>query len=239
MKLTEHVYMLSGVPYSTNSNTYAIRAGDRLLLIDSGYSSFQWEAMNRVLRDWGLDSLPISHLFLTHVHFDHAGNAHRVKALGAKICVSEADGVSLREGNENTLRLMTDAFPDPFIPCEPDLTLRPGDVLDFGDVRLEVLEGRGHSAGSLLFLVTADGKRILFTGDCISIGPDDAKDNVLVNLAWCGGPDANVEAYGETLRRAAELEVDILAPGHYHPFFGDTRRLFRDAIALFEKQYHS
>lgn len=239
MKLTQHVYMLSGVPYGTNSNTYAILAGDRVLLIDSGYSGFQWNVMNRVLADWGLDQYPISHLFLTHVHFDHAGNAHRAKRLGAKICVSEMDGISLREANENTLKLMKESFPDPFIPCEPDLTLKPGDVLEFDGVRLEVIEGAGHSAGALIFLVTADEKRILFTGDCITVGPDDARDNVLVNLAWCGGPDADIEAYGRTLRRAEKLEADILAPGHYHPYFGDSRKLFRKAAELFEKTYHS
>ena len=238
MKLTDHVYMLSGVPYGTNSNTYAILAGEQLLLIDSGYSRCQWDVMNRVLEGWGLDSYPISHLFLTHVHFDHAGNAHLAKELGAKICISEADGISLRMANENTLKLMTEAFPDPFIPCEPDLILKPGDVLDFDGVRLEVIEGKGHSAGALAFLAAVDGKRVLFTGDCISIGPDDAKDNVLVNLAWCGGPDADTEAYGRTLRRMGELEVDILAPGHYHPYFGDTKNLFREAAELFEKTYH-
>lgn len=239
MKLSEHVYQLSGVPYRTNSNTYAVVAGGQLLLIDSGYSSFQWEVMQRVLKDWGLDSLPISHLFLTHAHFDHAGNAHLAKELGAAVCVSEEDGRSLREGNENTLNFLTGAFSDPFIPCESDLILKAGDVLEFDGVTLEVVEGRGHSAGSLIFLVTVDGKRVLFTGDCITVGPDDAKDNVLVQLAWCGGPDADIEQYGQTLRRVAELETDILAPGHYHPFFGDARGLFRDAIELFEKQYHS
>lgn len=238
MKLTEHVYMLSGVPYGTNSNTYAILAGEQILLIDSGYSSFQWNIMNRVLADWHIDKYPISHLFLTHTHFDHAGNAHFAKEQGAKICVSEADGISLREANENTLKAMTEAFPDTFIPCEPDLILKPRDVLEFDGVRLEVIEGRGHSAGALIFLVTVDGKRILFPGDCISIGPDDAKDNVLVNLAWCGGPDAIVEEYGKTLLRAFKLDVDILAPGHYHPYFGDTKKLFQKAVELFQKEYH-
>ena len=238
MKLTEHVYMLSGVPYSNNSNTYAIEADGQLLIIDAGYSTFQWEVMQRVMCDWQLDRLRISHLFLTHIHFDHAGNAHRAKALGAKICVSEADGQSLREGSKNTLCEMKAAFPDDFIPCEPDQILKPGDVLTIGEVRLEVIEGRGHSAGSLLFLVTIDGKHILFTGDCISVWPDDAKDNVTVQLAWCGGPDADVEQYGETLRRLAELDANLLAPGHYHPYYGDTRPLFLQAIRLFEERYH-
>lgn len=239
MKLTEHVYMTSGVPYGTNSNTYAIRAGEGVILIDSGYSAYQWGKMSRVQADWGLSELPLTHLLLTHVHFDHAGNAHLARDHGAAICVSAADGQSLRLGNENTLKDLTMAFPDPFVPCEPDRILKPGDILDFDGLRIEVIEGRGHSAGALIFLAHVDGKRILFTGDCITVGPDDAKDNILVDLAWCGGPDADVEEYGKTLRRMAELDADLLAPGHYHPYYGDTRPLFSQAIRLFVERYHT
>ena len=47
MKITEHLYQISGVQYGTNSNIYALRTEEGLVLIDCGYQEEQWEKMLR------------------------------------------------------------------------------------------------------------------------------------------------------------------------------------------------
>ena len=61
MQIMTDVYQLSGVPLATNSNSYVIRAGGQLILIDAGFSDLQWEKMEQMLRFWGLDGLPVTH----------------------------------------------------------------------------------------------------------------------------------------------------------------------------------
>ncbi len=55
-------------------------------------------------------------------------------------------------------------------PAEPDRWLRDGDVLEVGDLEVEVLHTPGHTDGSLEFLVTGDERPHLVTGDSLFPG---------------------------------------------------------------------
>ena len=88
----------------------------------------------------------------THQHWDH----HRalrevVAATGARTAAGEADA--------------------PHLPVEPDLLLRHGDTVTFGDVSLEVVHLRGHTPGSVaLAYRDPHGHTHLFTGDSLFPG---------------------------------------------------------------------
>ena len=43
VKITEHLFQISGVQYGTNSNIYAIQTEEGLVLIDCGYQEEQWK----------------------------------------------------------------------------------------------------------------------------------------------------------------------------------------------------
>ena len=88
----------------------------------------------------------------THQHWDH----HRalrevVTATGARTAAGEADA--------------------PHLPVHPDLLLRHGDTVTFGDVSLEVVHLRGHTPGSVaLAYRDPHGHTHLFTGDSLFPG---------------------------------------------------------------------
>jgi len=108
----------------------------------------------------------IGEIWLTHAHFDHVLALGEVKtATGATIKMHKAD-VSLLEHLPEQLR----QFDLPAVPPPPapDVLIDAGDVLQIGDVPIEIRFTPGHTRGHLSFVAHAD--RIVFSGDCLFAG---------------------------------------------------------------------
>lgn len=233
MKLTENIYQLSGVPYGTNSNSYLIDAGEQLILIDTGYSVLQWNVMKKNIQFWGLEHKPITHAFITHSHFDHAGNCYLAKQEGMKLFAGNSDAQGIEKGDRRTIDYM---FNKQFIPCVVDHVLQDGEIFTIGNKCVQAIAVPGHSAGSYMFKTQDQGQECLFMGDFIAIDPLAPEDDVQVLLAWTGGPDYNREDYLASLKKVSTFERMILFPGHYYPFYGDSQRIFKIAYEKGQKE---
>jgi glyoxylase-like metal-dependent hydrolase (beta-lactamase superfamily II) len=87
----------------------------------------------------------------THGHWDHVRAWETLSQLrGWRVWGHRGDG---------------DLFPH-----DCDRWLEDGDVLEVGDLRIEVLHVPGHTPGSLLYLVQGDERPHLFTGDSLFPG---------------------------------------------------------------------
>ncbi|GAI79619.1 unnamed protein product, partial [marine sediment metagenome] len=75
MQIVKNIYQLAGESFGTTSNMYAIKGNDTVVLIEGGGSD-DLEVAKETMKYWGLSDLPITHVFLTHAHADHSGNAH-------------------------------------------------------------------------------------------------------------------------------------------------------------------
>src|SRR2546430_11985647 len=64
----------------------ALETEDGLALFDTGPES-TFETVANELRKLGFDPREVRHVFLSHIHFDHAGAAWRFAELGATIYV--------------------------------------------------------------------------------------------------------------------------------------------------------
>lgn len=229
MRLSEHVYQLSGVSMATNSNMYAIDTGKTIVLIDSGAFPEQWELAHKMLAYWNLDKKPIEAVLFTHSHYDHAGNAHLAKAEGAKIMIGEEDAEAIENGDKRTLDFL---FGRPFTPVRADVLLHDGDMLTFGECEIECIHVPGHTHGSMMFLLHEEPENCLFLGDFVELGPVPAKDDITVKLAWMGAPDFDPEGLAKTLERLKNMPPVLLMPGHYYGYYLDSRRVFEDAYKL-------
>ena len=131
--------------------------------------------------------LEVRAILLTHGHFDHGGDANRVRKLtGAPVYLHPADRALpswLTHG------------------LTADRDLADGDELDFDGLRFRVLLTPGHTPGSVCFLCGD----VLLAGDTLFAGSCGRTD--LPGGSW--------KAMAASLRRLAQLEGDYtVLPGH-------------------------
>lgn len=119
---------------------------------------------------WGCDNIlarlceegieDVTHILLTHGHFDHTGAAAELRrATGAKVCVHERDAGMLKSPSDS----LASMFGIRMQPCEADMLLRGGETLHAAGMEVRVLHTPGHSGGSVCY-IAGD---VMFSGDTL------------------------------------------------------------------------
>lgn len=236
MKLSDHVYHLTGKSFDINSNIYAIHTQKGIVIIDSGYADKQFQRVQDSLNYWGFSMDDVTDVILTHCHFDHVGNAHKFRALGKRILMGEKDAPAVETGNAFVIE---DLFGTPYTPCKIDVKLKAGDVLDYGDVKLTVIDQEGHTRGAIALLLESETEKILFAGDLFEIATVTPAEERILNLAWMDGQDFNGEKYLETIRDIYDMDVQIICVGHGPVYYADSREIlhqvYEQACAVLKK----
>ncbi len=219
-----------GVPHG---NAWALRHGDRLVLIDTGYASPRsMEHVERALEQVGHRVEDIELIVCTHAHSDHCGNAATIAArTGAEVWMHPDRAhmtlgaedpeaarkrrfeVALTSGvpREPLERWMEDRAQLPSgiaEPLEVSRELVPGVVVDTDLGPLEVVETPGHAPSHVC--LHQPGRSILISGDHV-LGR--------VSLFFEHGfsPDP-VGEYLASLDRVRGLEARLCLAGHARPF---------------------
>jgi len=148
----------------------------------------------------------------THYHLDHTGNAESLRErTGAALCVHEHDAPYV-DGRTPWMRLrgplgLVDGA-KPYA-LRVDRALRDGDELPFAG-GLRVVHAPGHTPGHIA--LHAPARRALFGGDAI------------MNTWGLHLPPSSSTHDMDEARRSlallAELEFDVLLPGHGPPVLG-------------------
>lgn len=88
-------------------------------------------------------------------------------------------------------------------PWHIDKTLRPGQMIDCGNTRIQVIHTPGHTAGHCSFYFPKED--LIFLGDvCLSkVGP------------WYGGSDSSVDDFIGTINTIREMRCGHIVTGHY------------------------
>lgn len=160
------------------TNTWILRTGeDSSVVIDPG--PLMYDHLQAVLEAAGRVDL----VLLTHGHADHAEGAAHFAGLAG--CEVRALDPAHRLGSEG---------------------LADGDVVEIGDLRVDVLGTPGHTSDSLSFWLPDESS--LLTGDTV-LGR---------GTSVVAHPDGSLGAYLGSLRRlhalAAEVGVRTVLPGH-------------------------
>lgn len=139
----------------------------------------------------------ISHILLTHGHFDHIASVEELKSLtGAQVIIHEEDLELLKKPLMNLSPVM-----GMNISVTADCTVKDGEQIHVGGTGFTVLHTPGHTPGSVCYICGG----AMFTGDTLfkdSIGRTDF-------------PSSSYEAMVNSLKRLYQLDTDyIIYPGH-------------------------
>lgn len=146
-----------------------------------------------------LDGKEVAAIVLTHAHFDHLGAAGElVKETGAPLSAHEADAPDIVSSATTGADLF--GFDDKAPPA--DRILAHGDVVEAGDLALEVLHTPGHTPGGICLLAPGH----LFSGDTLFSGSAGRTD-------FPGG-DARALKRSIASRLAPLSDNTIVHPGH-------------------------
>jgi hydroxyacylglutathione hydrolase len=184
------VINVNGVFY--DSNAYLIDA-KRKTLVDAGIDGAR--VLERIPADLDL-------IVLTHCHYDHiAAVPEIVRATGAKVAMHEDDLSCLKSDRISAASMFGRRSP----AFKVDIILHAGDIIDLGDVKLEVIYTPGHTPGSICLYDKVS--RIMFTGDTVFEGGSFGRTDI-------GG---NPEHLINSLETLTKYDVTALYPGHGNP----------------------
>lgn len=152
------VRTLELAPLATNCYVVSDEDG-RAFIVDPGYE------YERVLS--AVEGLAVSHILLTHAHFDHIGGVQAVKeATGAQVLIHKAEAAWLTDPVLNLSAVRSEYVPWPVKGPEPDGLLEDGDRLELLGREVVALFTPGHSPGHVSFLMDD----VLFGGDLLFAG---------------------------------------------------------------------
>jgi glyoxylase-like metal-dependent hydrolase (beta-lactamase superfamily II) len=218
MQILPNIYLLDGFAYAQHPNFYLIHNDLGNIVVDAGTVKADLERAEQQLSTWGISLEKVDYLFLTHSHYDHVGNAARLRSRGAKVIAGTGDAEGVELADSRTIPYAA-GFQLP--PCKIDRVVQDGDVIEACGFRFEVLHAPGHTNGSVIYQLRHVGKIIWFVGDVLMVDNTDYEPK----LGWQGGEEFDKPAYIESLKRLSTLPVDCILAGHYFPYLGDGHRL--------------
>lgn len=146
-------------PLGVNCYIFGDEATREVVVIDPGGHVRQIGELLDTMR------LKVRAIILTHAHFDHVMGVEGVKrATGAPLFAGEKEKPVL-ESVERQGKAFGIAVPP--VPA-PDRWLNEGDVVEVGNLKLQVLEVPGHSPGSIALYNAENG--VVFVGDVLMRG---------------------------------------------------------------------
>jgi hydroxyacylglutathione hydrolase len=215
-EVAEGVYYIPGQDeFMPDSHAYVLGkpSSQNLSLVDPGLTgkgTYKIQAIKKA----GIELSSIKRVIMTHTHLDHVGCFAEIlkQVPWAELWVHRLEADLLEKGDERAVYGM-DMFRE---LCQAQLGLKPGafkcqvnrkleggETLDLGDMTWEVIHIPGHSMGSIGLYHRP--MKILIPGDVVYA------DYAIGRFDLYGADAARLK---ESLMRLAELEVDILLPGH-------------------------
>lgn len=197
-------------------NCYLVK-GEHCFLVDTMNPKAR-KRLDKAMRERGVKAQGLTHILITHCHFDHTGSLADLKRLsGAKVAAGAGD-VPYIEGDRppepgsdlnrigRLLRKLPESWVMGYQKCaaaEVDLSLEGGEILE--ELGLEAMALPGHTPGGMCFLDRSN--RRAFVGDMVSnylgrIGPPTISASYSLR---------EIEA---SMRKLVELDLDYMYPGH-------------------------
>jgi hydroxyacylglutathione hydrolase len=146
-------------PIRANCYLLRCRATGEVLVVDAGADGEEILAAIDAVTGAARESVRL--IVSTHGHIDHVGAVAELReALGPIPVLMHPDGIELVEGNGPDAERF---LKRPYVPVLPDLLVRDGDEITWGNCTLRVIETPGHSPDG----ISLYGHGLVLTGDTL------------------------------------------------------------------------
>ena len=214
MKITDSIYFVEcpwARPGYFVSSCIIVRRS--IVVVDAGVEDSPKNAIYPYISSLGREISEISHLLLTHAHFDHCGGAAPMKdETKCSIGVHELGGPFLRDPGL-LIKQLNSRFPTlfsgrdfSFKPVSPDILFRDGDLIDADGSHLRILHVPGHSPCSSCIVDEEEG--VYICGDSAQ-GRGENRPLLFHSSS----------EYAESMRRLLSEPIKVLVIGHPFPPF--------------------
>ncbi len=185
-----------------------VTAGDGVVAIDAGTAEHRVRA---ALADAGIDAKDVSHLVLTHAHFDHTGGIRALAGPATRVVAQARFQAELQRqrGNAFPFRYFTgsdagfgNGANPTFEAIAVDQAVASITPMAIGDIEFVLYPTTGGETSDAL-MVYLPGSGVLFAGD--------------VMMPYLGAPffaEGSPDGLLDTMRLIAELSPRVLVHGH-------------------------
>jgi glyoxylase-like metal-dependent hydrolase (beta-lactamase superfamily II) len=192
---------------------FLLRSREGPVLVETGPESLVGH-LEAALQAHGFALADVRHVFLTHIHLDHAGAAWRLARHGARIYVHPRGAAHLVDPGRllgSAQRIYGEAMErlwgrlEP-IPADQITPLENGETVRLGGLALQAIHTPGHAVHHITYRLE-DG---LFTGDVggIRIGKGPA-------IPPFPPPDIDLEAWQNSISRMRAVRPTHIYPTHF------------------------
>ena len=207
---------------------YLVHDQNEWMLIDIGYDD-TLDDIVRLIRSMDFPLANCRYLVATHADIDHIQALTRARELmpNAKVVGHPHAAKLLAEGEriETYAEIAAQGISLPMDPLEFDGTINEGDVLQVGDMKLDVWHTPGHAPAQLAFRM----------GDLLFSGDNIYRDGCVGNIDAHHGSD--IPAFIRSLKRIKDSDVKWLLPSH-GPIFRKNDEMLQKTIDRLEQYQH-
>jgi len=199
VEMAPKVYVAQGYDFG---DLAFVLTGDGIVAIDAGTSETNARAAVNALRL--VSRQPITHLILTHAHWDHIGGLNAVKEAGTQVIAQAKFADELRIMNETGVSFRYFFGTDGHRPYKlvPDRLVGQRETLTVGGIELVFYPARGgETEDALLIHLPASG--VVFVGDAF--------------MPYLGAPflpEGSAEGLFDTMALIRSLNPRLLIHGH-------------------------
>jgi glyoxylase-like metal-dependent hydrolase (beta-lactamase superfamily II) len=219
VELAPGVYVAQGHDFSDFG---FVLTSDGIVAVDAASTPGSVEEALRELRK--ITDLPITHVVLTHAHWDHIGGLSALTGDGTEV-IAQAnfpDELRVQRSAPPPFPYLMPEDHDHRAHVEPDRLVAQPDKLTIGGVDIELLPIPGGETHDGL-IVHLPGKGVVFTGD--------------MSMPYLGAPffsEGSAEGLFEAMRLVIDLNPTLLVHGHTGLTLNFTIEAFPGLLAALE-----
>lgn len=214
---------------------FLVRSPEGPILVECG-PALCLPALEKGLQSHGHSLSDIKHVFLTHIHLDHAGATGACTRAGATAYVHPRGAPHLVDPS----RLMTSAsrvFGEEldlhlgWLEPSPEnqiVAVEDGRTIQIGEMSFTAVETLGHASHHHSWLMAYQGERHVFTGDTAGMRLPGSSFVTLPLVA----PELDPVAWLDSIKRVQDLQADRLWLTHFGPVDDQTGFLEDASIRL-------